>query len=230
MPGLPADVETAIEGLYLAFARYPLQQRIEASPIVDVADAQRRLHARPLRKLEAADLGVFAFKAMTTFGGVDDFRHFLPRIAELLSYGDAVGVCDLSLFIGKLGYGEWSTWSEDERGAVERWLEALEDSYFRGDSRFDAIDPLWDAALTRRSTTRFIDRWLSSNAPSARHALADALFAIAESAQTGRTADGPPLIAHTDRVRNALARACQESPDPHLRNALLLTEFPPFTR
>lgn len=229
MPTLPADVETAVEGLYLAFARYPLPQRIEASPIVDVADAQQRLRARPLRKLDAADLGVFAFKAMTTFGGVNDFRHFLPRIAELLSRGGDVGVCDLSLFVGKLGYGKWSTWPENERGAVALWLDAMEVSYFRGDLRLRAIGPLWDAALARESTGTFLDRWLSSNAPSARHALADALFAIAESAQRGRTADGPPLTAHTDRIRNALARACQESPDPHLRNALLLTEFPPFT-
>lgn len=230
MPTLPADVDDAIEGLYLAFARYPLAHRIDASPIVDVADAQQRLRAKPLRTLDSHDLGTFAFKAMTTFGGVDDFRHFLPRIAELLSAGGCVGACDLSMFIGKLAYGKWSTWPDDERNAVVRWMDALETTYFAGDLRLFEIGPLWDAALARRSSSAFIDRWLSSTAPHAQNALADALFAIAESAQTGRTHTGPSLVAHRDRVRDALGQACRESPTPHIRNALLLLQFPPFTR
>ena len=42
---------------------------------------------KPLQEPEAEDLGRYSFKAMTTVSDVHDFRHFLPRIKELLALG-----------------------------------------------------------------------------------------------------------------------------------------------
>ena len=80
------SLQAAIEGLYAAFARYPLRAHIDGCPHCDLGAAERGLHARPLRDLREDDLGRYPFKAMSTFGNVDDFRHFFPRIAELITY------------------------------------------------------------------------------------------------------------------------------------------------
>lgn len=54
------SLETAIEGLYLAFARYPLRAHIDGCPHCDLEDAERGLPAKPLRELRADDLGYYA--------------------------------------------------------------------------------------------------------------------------------------------------------------------------
>lgn len=86
-----------------------------------------KLHARPLRALGAAELGRYAFKALTTWGSEDDLRHFLPRILELVAR-DELGV-DAQIVLGKLAYGEWERWPEAERAAIEAllaaWLESV---------------------------------------------------------------------------------------------------------
>ncbi len=229
MSRLPTNLQDAVEGLYSAFAGYPLADQIEASPLVNVENTKARLRAVPLRAISADDLGLFAFKAMTTFGGVNDFRHFLPRIAELLSYQRLVGAADLSLFVRKLAYGQWSTWPASERAAVERWLDALAKAFFDGSLRDVDIDGLWDAAVERDGPSVFMTRWLHSTAPQARFALADAVTDAAQAAQRDRDASGqPPILERAAEVRAALDRAQRETPDPHFRNALLLMQFPPF--
>ena len=42
------------------------------------------LASKPMRQLSVADLKRFAFKAMSTWGTVRHFKHFLPRMLELL--------------------------------------------------------------------------------------------------------------------------------------------------
>jgi hypothetical protein len=74
----------AIENLYRAFARYSLRKHVEGCPCCVRERDKRALESKPLRQLASSDLGRYAFKAMTTWGNQDDFRHFLPRIFELL--------------------------------------------------------------------------------------------------------------------------------------------------
>lgn len=103
-------LRAAVERLYETFARYPLVAVIEGGcPCCRLGAHERDLHAAPLRELPEEHVGYFAFKAMTTFGGVDDFRHFLPRIAELVSERGHADACDLGSFTGKLSYGGFET-------------------------------------------------------------------------------------------------------------------------
>ena len=113
----------AVENLYKAFARYPLRKHVEGCPCCVHEHDKRTLESKPLRRLSAADLGRYAFKAMTTWGDRDDFRHFLPRIFELLVSNGGIGA-DEEVVLGKLALGEWQQWDEKERSALRTFFRA----------------------------------------------------------------------------------------------------------
>jgi hypothetical protein len=58
---------------------------------------------------------------MTTWGDVNHFKHFLPRVFELVW---ELGV-DLSTIFGKLEYASWRTWPVAEQAAVRQFLRAF---------------------------------------------------------------------------------------------------------
>ncbi|MCA8829259.1 hypothetical protein [Hymenobacter pini] len=115
----------AVEQLYRVFARYLLKAFIDGSPVyADTLPAwNHALAARPLRQLSVDDLLIFYFKAMTTWGDVDDFRHFLPRILDLLTSLDTGW--EEWVALDKLRYGQWHTWPAAEQAAVRAYLLAL---------------------------------------------------------------------------------------------------------
>lgn len=113
----------ALGNLYWVFAGYKPENEIPACSHCVDADDKNRLVSKSLRELTADDLSQYAFKALTTFGNVDTFRHFLPRILETIARGPGLPI-DTQIFFGKLEYGRWHEWPEDERSAVERFLVA----------------------------------------------------------------------------------------------------------
>jgi hypothetical protein len=125
LPPAPLDVlQQAVEGLYLAFGGYSLSS-LEGCPCcVSVADKGKVTH-RALRELTQDDLGRYAGKAMTTWGTVDDFKHFLPRLFELTAAFRAP--YEEYVVLSKLDYGRWRTWPPAEVAAVERYLLTLWD-------------------------------------------------------------------------------------------------------
>lgn len=119
-----SKLQTAIENLYSVFARYPLNPHMDGSPLhSDLLIWNRTLATRPLRELSTDHLRIFYFKVMTTWGNVDDFRHFLPRIFELLATLDTGW--EEWIALDKLRYGHWQTWPMLEKNAVDNYLLAL---------------------------------------------------------------------------------------------------------
>src|SRR4051794_20200880 len=78
----------SIEALYSVFSAYPLRPHVMGCPCCVSEKDNHDLHARPLREFTCEHLRRYAFKAMTTWGKVEDFKHFLPRIFELSSLPD----------------------------------------------------------------------------------------------------------------------------------------------
>lgn len=115
----------AVTGLNTEFSSYSHNHEMDFCPhCVSKADVAL-LYARPLRELTAPDLEKYAFKAMTTWGDLDDFKHFLPRIFELLTAPPEVTLeVDPQIVIGKLGYARWKTWPETEQTAIISFLKA----------------------------------------------------------------------------------------------------------
>lgn len=118
------ELTAAIDVLYRTFVRYPLHKVVDGCPCC-VGDADhRRIRTRPLRLLKPEDIDMYARKALTTWGTADDFRHFLPRLFELLALRPP-GFTDAEVVFRKLPYAEWRRWPGQEQAAIERYFMAL---------------------------------------------------------------------------------------------------------
>jgi len=116
----------AIEGLYEMFSAYPLAAKIDGCPCCVSDQDESSLHRKPLHELTAEDLSRYAFKALTTWGTKNDFKHFLPRLFELVPEPEGITwELDIEVLFGKLRYGKWETWPEGEQKAIRRYLVSL---------------------------------------------------------------------------------------------------------
>jgi len=113
-----------IENLYKVFSRYPLREKIVGCPHCELKEAESRLHTTSLREITWEDFGVYPFKAMTTFGDVEDFKHFLPRLLELYKKDYDGSRYSIGILLTKLNYGEWHNWQADEKNAISGFLES----------------------------------------------------------------------------------------------------------
>lgn len=118
VPNVRQELEGASEALYRAFAPYA-GAHLEGCPHCVSFGESAALRRAPLRAL-GAELDRYLFKAMTTWGTEEDFKHFVPRLVERYAQGtDAWLLCD------KLAYAGWRSWAEPERAAVERYFLVL---------------------------------------------------------------------------------------------------------
>lgn len=131
------NTQTQFSNLYSAFSRYPLKSKTEGCPHCELQNVDTLLRIKYLSKLSWNDLQIFIAKSMTTFGDIDDFKHFLPRIFELYITDYWNAPCDFGLFLSKLEYGGWTTWPKDEResvlGQYESWVLQLKRSSLEED-------------------------------------------------------------------------------------------------
>jgi len=123
------ELQSAIDDLYGQFARYPLNLRMTACDCCVDAKTYAALFDGPLRELDQGQLSHFAFKAATTWGTRDDYRHFLPRIFELMTSADGMDIAFAPwLQARKLEYTRWRGWPKKEQAAIKSFWYA----WFRG--------------------------------------------------------------------------------------------------
>jgi hypothetical protein len=125
--------------LYAAFVGYPLRPWTEPCLhcCTDVEE-EHALHRYGLRSIPAAVLQPYASHAATTWGNAEDFRHFLPRMYEVLvSGGFEHDWPDLTAMFSRLRYLGWNEWPPRERMAVTRYFEQLWSSFLAGDVHAD---------------------------------------------------------------------------------------------
>ena len=117
---MPSD---EIDQLYRVFSRYPRPASLRGCPCCTDDETSRALIRGRLRDLPASTLNHYAFKALSTWGTLADYRYFLPRILELTSTGELD--CDTEVTLGKLGYADWILWPDDEQAAVQQFVSSL---------------------------------------------------------------------------------------------------------
>jgi hypothetical protein len=116
----------AIEKVYATFASYPLRHPVVGCACCVSGADQERIASKGLRQLDGYDLERFAWKAMSTWGDENDFRHFLPRVLELISDAQERGnLPDLFIIFGKLSYGHCEMWPKQEQEAITNYLLTL---------------------------------------------------------------------------------------------------------
>lgn len=108
-----------LDALYRVFRRYPLPDDTGLCP--HCRGDERLLRAAPLRELTQVQLSRYAFKALTTWGDVRVFKHFLPRLFELVVTG-ALRWPTADIVFGKLALAEWQRWPGREVEAVDAVL------------------------------------------------------------------------------------------------------------
>lgn len=116
------ELKIAIEELYKTFGKYPFKSTMEGCPCCVSDKDKSTLHSKRLRELEDDDISRYTFKAITTWGDVNDFKHYLPRIFELAAKRKLL--VDTFVILGKLDYGNWSEWESDEKNSIKKFLKA----------------------------------------------------------------------------------------------------------
>jgi hypothetical protein len=127
------ELAEAITGLYRTFEKYPLRTNTDAGDCSK--EEEERLHRKSLKELTGEDLEIYSMDALYTWGTGGDFKHFLPRILELLVGASrrSFKLADPALIIAKLTYSSWCStqwryWPKDEQQAIETFLEAVWDA------------------------------------------------------------------------------------------------------
>jgi hypothetical protein len=132
-------MQAAIENLYSVFSPYLSVPLDEGSPISVTEEMRKPLLDKPLRQLTRKDLDSFVFKLLTTWGGEDNMRRFLPRILELMAgNGFYDWMLTIEDFFGKFNRANWRGWSQTEQQAIESYCETLF-RYILADAPLDSI-------------------------------------------------------------------------------------------
>lgn len=118
-----SELDQAIITLYNTFRTYRLKSKIDGCPCCQLESSEKMLHARPLNELTWVDFNVYPFKAMTTFGDENDFKHFLPRILELYATHYNGTPYGIDVIFSKLSMAYWSM-SAKEIEAIEHFVSA----------------------------------------------------------------------------------------------------------
>lgn len=83
------DLQAALDAVYAVFHGYPRPKAFEAAPPRNPKRLLAQLSSKSQTELTSDDINGYMGWAMTTVGGVNDYKHFLPRILELAVQGSA---------------------------------------------------------------------------------------------------------------------------------------------
>lgn len=121
-------LQETIEQIYTTFASYPLRHPIEGCLHCVSREDQERIASKPLRELTEEDLLRYTHKALTTWGEVNDLKHFLPRMLELVAF---YRFPYLDYICSKLSYADFRAWPASERQPIMALVSQLWDVSLR---------------------------------------------------------------------------------------------------
>jgi hypothetical protein len=130
-----ADCASAVEALYTIFESYSLHANTRACPCCHTPADEGVLHAKPLRELSAKDLQMYTRDAILVWGSEADFKHFLPRIFELMTTvrDPMLDFTEPPWVFAKLRLGHWENWAITEQEAVRHYFATAWHSFLRSD-------------------------------------------------------------------------------------------------
>lgn len=184
-------LQQAVDRLYVTFEAYPLTS-LDGCPCCISAVNKWQVTHRALRDLTEQDLGRYAGKAMTTWGTIEDFKHFLPRLFELTAAFRTP--YEEYIVFNKLNYGQWRTWPPLEIEAIEQYLLALWDVVLisqAGQFRdyFTALAGIYP------HFNELLQRWEAATAPEVWALLGEEVYYHRESIFRDKYFHGPFLVS-----------------------------------
>lgn len=174
-----AAVREAIESLYSTFAPYALGVHVDGCPCCVTDEMESQIRSTPLRELHPNELQDFGRKAMTTWGEVEDFKHFLPRLFEIQTFS-LRSLVDSEVLFGKLDYGDWQKWPDEEQASINRFLNAFWEYTLTVDGKdWNIKERLCAIACTGADLTPLLRYWESNLSQKALMHLADLIYSNA---------------------------------------------------
>lgn len=123
-----ATLRQRVHDVYRAFGNYPLARHIARDPCFPGACDDRPLRAVSLEQLPPSAFERYQWKAVSTWGSVDDLKHFLPRLLEIIAamrLDEATREIDPWMIFGKMRYSQWGRWRKGERKVLDEYFDAL---------------------------------------------------------------------------------------------------------
>jgi hypothetical protein len=171
--------QAVVDALYDAFASYQLAPEIGYCAYCDDADYERALHG-DLRSLPSNVVDKYIWDAIHHTGDEHDFKHFLPRVYELVASGE-LPTADPEMAIGRLAQAGWSEWPEPERQPVLRLLDAIwEDTMTLPQPPIGIEELVCGLDLAFDGVPPQLTRWRHDPRPTAKRRLAEFVIANAD--------------------------------------------------
>ncbi|MGB9204554.1 MAG: hypothetical protein WCB94_11370 [Terriglobales bacterium] len=177
-----AELREAIENLYRAFEGYRLNPDTGPCPCCHSSEDNQRLRSKLLRNLGPNDLFSYSMDALYTWGSESDFKHFLPRIFELLTLVETTesSFVDPESAFGKLTYEScgstsWRTWPTAEQQVISNYAVAVWNAVLDSDPDELTDSPYdWLCAFAQAESdlSHYLDQWMASSSVNAHRNLA----------------------------------------------------------
>jgi len=90
---------------------------------IDPEDVQK-LASKKLRELEEGDFQSYHGSALYTWGEVEHYKHFLPRVLEVFHERSREAMIDLFDINSKLEFANWQSWDQEEVNAIKAFMIA----------------------------------------------------------------------------------------------------------
>ena len=182
-------MQALIDRVYEAFESYATLAHMDGCPCCTEPDGLGWLIQAPLRELEVKHLDLYVGDALLTVGDVPAFKHFLPRLLEILA-GDLEAFTMPVVLLSKLTLAEWGSWPHHEHAAVDALLRAIWLETIRSEDD-DDFDVHVDTALCALGQayddlTWCLELWESDEHPAASRQLALFVHHNEESLASGR--------------------------------------------
>jgi hypothetical protein len=117
-----------INTLYETFAPYHLREYIPGNcDCCNFDNENENLHKKPLRELTEKDIMDYYYLAVSNLGDSKDFRHFLPRILELL-VDESTTLLEPKILIDKLLDAKFNEWSNPEQVTLRSYFKNFSDT------------------------------------------------------------------------------------------------------
>jgi hypothetical protein len=194
----PELLRNAIEGLYASFSPYPLPDETCPCPCCHPTDVNALLHAAVLRELQWQHLAAYSTEALMVWGDLECYKHFLPRIFELvLTGGEWRKSPNPESVFHILRYGEWRTWPKPEQEAIEKMLQAIWETVRNNppiEGGYIDVD-MWLCCIAQceENLDPYLDRWAADERLSATWALSCLILGSTIAYTNENTTHEPPV-------------------------------------
>jgi hypothetical protein len=156
------ELELSIQKLYSVFSRYPLKEIKYCSHCITKEENDELMHNN-LNQIPTEKINRYIFKAITTWGDINDFKHFIPRIFELFAF-DGKDFFHYDTIFDKLKYCGWENWQDNERKAIQEF--SLSIWKYNIDSYPPLVSPeilIWIFVEHVKNLEVYLEYWKNSN-------------------------------------------------------------------